>query len=186
MLGLDVSTSIIGWCVISSTAKIGDLHTEWGHIDLTKIKFFWDKVDRSKNAISNIVDDLYDKGIKISSLYIEDPVKRFRSGASSAHTIALLAKFNCLISYFARQKLSIDPVYLDATAARLSLGINLVSKKKSGGKNQKQQSFDYLSSTVFKNYNWPITRTGRIQAYCYDQMDSYVIALSGAIITQNN
>lgn len=180
-LALDISTNIIGWCVLSTGAKAGSLPLNMGHIDIRKVSGgFWEKADIAKKMLYDVIDDIesnYDACI--TKLFIEDPVKRFRSGSSSANTIALLAKFNCLVSYFARIRLNLEPAYIGATDARKSLGIKLVSKNKAGGLSQKQQTFQQLSETVFKNTVWPVNMRGNIQPYCYDEVDAYVICMAG-------
>jgi len=181
-LGLDISTSIIGWSVMPLTAKLGDQPKLMDHIDLRKVKGgFWDKVDTVQRSVNDLFNDLHQRGISIEKLYIEDPVKRFKSGGSSADTIGLLAKFNCMVSYFARQRLGYDPVYLDASHARRTLGIKLTSKAKSGGANQKEQTFRQLAETVFRDVVWPVNRNDNMQPYCYDRVDSYVIVMAGVL-----
>ena len=181
-LGLDISTSIIGWSIMPIDAKLGDIPTRMDHIDLRKItSCFWDKVDRANVEINGLLTIFSDQETPITALYIEDPVKRFKSGGSSADTIGLLAKFNCMVSYFARQRLKFHPVYIDASHARRGLGIKLLSKKNAGGKNQKEQTFQQLSETVFKEVKWPLNRNGKLQPYCYDRVDSYVICMAGVL-----
>ncbi len=181
-LGLDISTSIIGWSVLPLDAKLGDLPLRMDHIDLRKVKGgYWDKVDTTKLQVDILLARLASEDIDVKQLFVEDPVKRFKSGGSSADTIGLLAKFNCMVSYFARQRLGIDPIYLDATVARRGLGIELTSKKKSNGMNQKEQTFRQLSETVFKGMMWPLNRNDNLQPYCYDRVDSYVICMAGVV-----
>lgn len=182
VLALDVSTSIIGWSILYLDSQIGDPPITMGHIDLRKIKTgFWGKVDEAKLLLEAVIDVSLAGEHNCVRICIENPVKRFRRGMSSAHTIALLAKFNVLISYFVRQRLGLDPFYIDASEARRALGIKLVSKAKAGGKNEKEQTFEQLSETVFHDVSWPMTKKGNIQAFCYDRVDAYVIGLAGAL-----
>jgi len=148
-----------------------------GYIDLRKVKSgFWGKVDITKESLKALKYDIDLYNFSITKLAIEDPVKKFRRGMSSANTIALLAKFNIMVSYFARELFLIDPIYIDATAARKAIGIPLLSKKKAGGKNQKEQTFEYLSNSVFKHEVWELNRNKKVQPYCLDKVDAYVIA----------
>lgn len=184
-LAFDISTSIIGWAVVHSTPLVKQAAYQkpimWGHIDLTKIDTgYWGKVDYAEAAIKSVIDEIK-KQHNVTKLFIEDPVKKFRTGHSSAYTIALLARFNAVISLSARRVLSLDPLYIDATAARKAIGIPLLSKKKSGGKDQKQQTFEHLKQTTFVNESWPLKKSGMIQNWCYDRVDAFVIALAGCI-----
>ena len=181
VLGLDVSTSVIGWSIVSADANIGDQPLDMGHIKLAQIKDFWEKVDYTKKAIEDLVDDLFQQGYDIKLFAVEDAVKKFQRGKSTAHTIALLSKFNVIVSYFGRQELDMDPLYIDCSQARKLLGVTLLSRKKADGKSQKQQTFDHLDKTVFESKTWPMTKHGNIYAYCYDEVDAYVVAMAGAL-----
>lgn len=178
-LGLDVSTSIVGWSIIPLDAKLGDKPLEKGHVDLRKVKGFWNKVDVVRTWMEDHHVGMTDVGLVVKRVFIEDPVKKFRRGMSSASTISLLAKFNALVSCFARDELGIDPLYIGATAARKHIGMKLVSKKKANGMNEKKQTFSQLNETVFKDEDWPLNRNGKVQPYCYDAVDSYVICMAG-------
>lgn len=178
VLGFDVSTSVIGWSIISEESSPKPI--AWGHIDLTNVKDgFWGKVDKTRVELVLLFKELQNKNYGLDEVCIEDPIQKFTKGKSSAHTIALLSKFNCIVSYFVREFSFRDPVYLDATEARKHIGLELLSKKKAGGDSQKEQVFKQLSQTVFSKHEWPLKKTGRVKDFCYDRVDSYVIALAG-------
>lgn len=184
-LGLDISTAVIGWSIVQAVQLVqSSTYTKplsMGHIDLTKVKSgFWGKVDHAEQSINSIVYNIQ-KQHKITVVYVEDPLKKFRKGSSSAHTISLLLKFNAIISNITRKSLNIEPLYIDATAARKSIGVVLQSKKNANGKDQKQQTFEHLCNTVFINHDWPRNRNGTIYGWCLDEVDAYVICLAGCI-----
>lgn len=186
ILGLDVSTSITGWSIVRADAKVGDKPVMMGSFKMQKLNGFWVKADWIKNEIDSLVKRVLIGGYRIVGLAVEDPAKKFQRGRSSAGTIALLLRFNVIVSHFARDALKkIDPLYIDATEARKTIGMILLSKKKSGGKSQKEQTFEQLSETVFKGTVWPITKTGNIKSYCFDEVDAYVIAMAGSIAYQS-
>lgn len=185
ILGLDISTSIIGWTLLEASATTYDAPEKMSHIDLRKCKSFWEKVDRARVEIEKIFQE--NAGCQegfdpITHVFVEDPVQKFRKGKSSAHTISLLSKFNALCSYFARQASGIDPIHIGATSARKLCNIPIASKKKANGRSAKEQTFDFLRTNVFKETDWPLTRNGNLQAYCWDEVDSYVIALAGTML----
>lgn len=185
ILGLDISTSIIGWTLLQAGATTCDERgsprydapEKMSHIDLRKCKSFWETVDRARVEIEKIFQEN-----AVTQVFIEDPVQKFRKGKSSAHTISLLNKFNALCSYFARQASGIDPIHIGATSARKLCNIPIASKKKANGRSAKEQTFDFLRTNVFKETDWPLTRNGNLQAYCWDEVDSYVIALAGTML----
>lgn len=178
-LGLDISSSIVGWSVQKLTDPKPCIPCEWNYIDLRKLKGQWEKIDNIAIEFLPKIDELQKKHGIIKHLFVEDAVQRFRTGMSSAHTIATLAKFNALVSYVVRNHLNIDPVYIGATQARKLLKLNLVSKNKAKGLGQKEQVFKQLSEGVFSSYMWPLNRNNKIQPYCYDMIDSYVIVEAG-------
>lgn len=183
-LALDISTSVIGCAVIEHRQfELTALHEPilMTHIDLRKNKGgMWSKIDQAEIELTDIINGIRNEH-HIKSLYVEDPVEKFRTGLSSAHTIALLAKFNALVSNHARKLLKLDPLYIDATEARKRIGVPLLSKKKSGGVDQKEQTFLFLKSTVFMNRIWPLNRTNKIQPWCYDEVDAAVICWAGLL-----
>lgn len=181
ILALDVSTAIVGWALLPEGSIPGAAPTEFSAIDLRKVKGdIWSKADILRAGIDNVVRDAQGRGHRIVKLCIENPLQRLRRGMSSAATIALLARFNALASYFARSATGIEPLYIDATAARKKIGVPLMSKKASGI-DQKLQTFNFLNETVFKGHPWPLKRGGNVQDHCFDMCDAYVIALAGAM-----
>lgn len=166
ILGLDISTSIIGICVLTNKKRISSLD----YIDLRKIKGFWNKIEYSKIRLKEIF-----KKHKITNIIIEEPLKR-KSKQSSINTIILLQRFNAIISYICKEETGIEPNILSAIKLRSSCGIKLESKKKAG-KTHKEQTFDFMIKTKLKNKIFPKTRNGNYQAYCYDMVDAYVCAL---------
>ena len=166
ILGLDISTSITGWSIV-------DMHSgvliDKGHVDLRKIKGIWLKVDAMKAGLKNIAQKY-----QIKHVYVEESLQRYRSGMSSASTISLLAKFNGLVSYLARELIGVDPVYIASTSARKLNGIKIVRKDP---RDAKTQTFEWVSKHL--NAVWPMTRYGNVQQYCYDQADAFVVARAG-------
>jgi len=187
VFGLDVSTSIVGWSVAAADAVSGDLPLMDGYIDLRKIKDgFWAKVDHVRQALRDVTGKIWLADHKIVCVAIEDPVKKFKRGASSADTISLLDRFNALVSFFARSLTALDPLYLEVSRARNTIGLKLVSRKKADGLGHKEQTFQQLNETVFKDRVWDLNRNGKIQPYCWDVVDAFVIAMAGVIDVQKN
>jgi len=182
--GLDISTSITGYTILDMDGNL----VEIGHFELYKIKgTIWDKVDNMKK---NIID--LGKRYKLTHIFIEEPLSKFSRGKSSSSTISLLMRFNGILSYIIHDYLAIDPVYYSPSQARKLCGLKMMSKTackkaKIPWKPQKQQAFDQMNKRPPFNgtYNWPLKRTGKLKDYCYDQMDSFVIARAGFIELKN-
>jgi hypothetical protein len=183
-LGLDVSTSIIGWALLPQKIDVcagGQKPLCMGHIDLRKVKGgFWNKVDISYGMFESLKEMLVTQGYIITGIFIEEPLKKFSRGKSSASTLSLLSRFNAIVSFFMRQLFSVEPLYIDATVARRKLGIPLVSRKKSG-LSHKEQVIKFLMEGVFRDISWPVTKTGLVQQWVGDELDAYVICIAGCL-----
>jgi Holliday junction resolvasome RuvABC endonuclease subunit len=172
ILGLDISTSIIGACVLDEQFNIIKLT----HIDFKKCKDFWEKVDFARDALSKIIDEY-----KIDKFCVEEILLNFSPGFSSAGTIITLAKFNAIVSMIVREKLNTNPIYISASHARKLCGLKMLSKAKSGGISYKEQVVKYLTEGCLKHIEFPKTKTGKYKPFVGDLCDSFVMAKAGMI-----
>ena len=85
ILGLDISTSCIGWSLLDSEGGLIKL----GYIMLDKEKDLFCKAQRASEDIAMI-----NQQHNITNVFIEENLQSFRSGFSSARTLSTLAKFN--------------------------------------------------------------------------------------------
>ena len=93
VIGLDVSTSCTGICLINPEIKPDDsgshiLHLD--HIEFKKFKTLWEKADYTSRYLS----DIKTKFIGDYILAVEEPLMGFQKGMSSAATITTLMRFN--------------------------------------------------------------------------------------------
>ena len=134
VIGLDLSTSTIGYCVIETHApfrpKVDYAIVEMNHFSLKNVEGLFNKVDIGFDAILKVMIRL-----GVQQAYIEEPVQAFTPGMSSAATIILLAKFNALISYHVRNHLGdANLFYVKPTEARKTCSLVMTTKAKAGGK----------------------------------------------------
>lgn len=172
ILGLDISTSVIGYTVLDDKGKLHKI----GHIDLTKPKdmSMWQKIDVATRELQNLC-----KHHRCKHVFIEEVKKNFQAGSSSATVIVKMARFNGICSFWVRRMLDVDPIYIVESHARKVCGLKMQSKKKAG-KSHKEQAFDLMSQREpFVGKEWEKKRTGRIKDYHYDEMDSYIVARAG-------
>ena len=176
-LGLDVSTSIIGWCILDQDEVL----VEIGHIPLVKIKSSFKKAHEALNALLDI-----NMRHEIRDVAIEENLQAFRPGFSSARTLMTLARFNGVISFLAEQIFVNEPSYFNVNVARKMVGLKIISKKK-GGPPVKEQVLTWAKQQLPQDEAiWPVKilqsgpRKGQsIPAPgCYDRADAYVIALA--------
>lgn len=188
VIGLDVSTSVTGIAIVedSKQSPAGAKILLLDHIEFKNAKTLWDKadvlVDYFDRLFSETTSPLWGTNPQDLHVYVEESLQAFRPGFSSAATICTLAKFNGLASFFVRRASGVDPTYVAATTARKTVGIKVVKKDLSGGKNAKEQSFDWCMLGPLKSHKWPTKRNGDVKDWAKDVADAYVVALAGLIL----
>ena len=177
LLGLDISTSCTGWCILDNS-KIST-----GFIDISKEKSTFKKASIVRNKLVEI--NLFND---IENIFIEENLQSFRSGFSSANTLSKLARFNGIVSYICFSEFLIEPSFLNVNTARKSLGIKII-KEKICGLSTKDQILKWaINDTSNSNNMWPEKtlksgpRKGMVihDPRCYDMADAYVIAKFGS------
>jgi|TARA_E500000331_G_scaffold351816_1_gene399184 hypothetical protein len=176
-LGLDISTSCTGWCILDHDNSILDI----GYINTSKEKSLFKKAE----IVSNHLDTV-DEKFKIDNIFIEENLQSFRSGFSSARTISTLAKFNGIVSFLCFDKFSKEPIFLNVNSARKSLNIS-IKRKKDGGLPVKEQLLKWAVKNV--DYQWPrkTLKSGPRKGLdvpdpgSYDMVDAYIVTKAGII-----
>jgi len=169
ILGLDVSTSKTGWCLLrddGTLAKMGCVESHSGA----------DLFDKADHLVKTLVDIVKDQGV--IEIVIEEPLLRFAKGMSSASTLLTLNRYNGMVTYACWRDLRIRPTHLNVIFARRRLGI-----KKEKGDNVKEVVMKWVSSDL-KDYEWPTRVVSRgkrkgetiFEETCFDVADAYVIA----------
>jgi Holliday junction resolvasome RuvABC endonuclease subunit len=181
ILGLDVSTSCTGWCLIDKNCKLVDI----GFISLEKQKGVYSKAKMVEKELQNIL-------VKhvVEKVFIEENLQAFRPGLSSAKTLSTLARFNGIVSLLSYQIFELEPVHINVNAARKSLGIKIERQSKCG-KSTKEQVVEWTSSQL-DSFEWPmkILKSGKrkgleiLDPVSYDMADAYVISRAGVVLEQ--
>tara|TARA_R110002060_G_scaffold34089_1_gene44911 strand:+ start:106 stop:660 length:555 start_codon:yes stop_codon:yes gene_type:complete len=180
-LGLDISTSCTGWCVIPGLEN-GEKKIQMGFIDLAKTNGLFQKAKIVKEHLSNL-HILYD----ISDIFIEENLQSFRSGFSSAQTLSTLARFNGIVSYLCFDQFGFEPKFLNVNSARKMIGLKIIRSSK-GGAPVKEQVLEWAKGDI-DTFDWP-TKTLKsgprkgltiCDPRCYDIADAYVIAQAGLL-----
>ena len=178
VLGLDISTSCTGWCVLGHEGGL----IEMGYIPLAKLQGPFEKAARVFEELTDICSRY-----NIENIFIEENLQAFRPGLSSAKTLLSLARFNGIVSFICYQIFNFEPMFINVNAARKSLGIKIERERKCGisTKDQVRSWVDNALSDV--EYPWPIKilkhgpRKGKhiFDPVCYDIADAFVIAQAG-------
>lgn len=159
ILGLDISTSIMGVCVLKDNKIV---HTDY--IDMRKIGSFFTKAQKVEDALKEIR-----KNYNIEHIFIEQALMFFRRGGSTAKTMSILQRFNGIVSWQCYQIFNMEPNYITPISARSKCGIKVARGKKA--KEVVMQHF--IESQEFEII---YTRHGNVQKYCYDIADAIVVA----------
>lgn len=182
-IGFDISTSTTGITVLGPDGSLEDLL----YVSTGDCASLWDVADKVRHVISAL-----NVGRKYEHIFVEEDLKKFQRGRSSAHTLAQLAKINAIVSYMTRTAFNVEPVHISAAEARAACGIRLVKAKTPEERKDalwtKRQVFTHMVQTRqdLASIMWPITKpskknpTGRLRTECYDMVDSYVIAVAGS------
>lgn len=167
ILGLDISTSMTGATVLDKDGKITRCE-KWDFRNKKKYPTFFSKVERAKLHLGEIWE-----WHKITDIYVEQSLSRFRPGFSSANTILTLAKFNGIVSWLCYEMFKIEPIYLSVGSARKSCGIRVPR-----GENAKEVVLNFLLDKE-DSFSVDYTKFGNPVPGSYDRADSIVIARAG-------
>ena len=173
ILGLDVSTSTVGWCILENS---DGSFVSAGAIELKK-KSIFEKSEIVRNELRELSNTH-----SITRVAIEENLQAFRPGFSSAKTIVTLARFNGIVTLLAFEETNVQPDFMNVNAARKAVGLKIDRKSDAS---TKEQVFSFVKSEI-PDYDWP-TRTMKsgprkglvlFADSCYDISDAYVVASS--------
>ena len=185
-LGMDISTTHVGYCLQDNdTGETLDMAC----INLPSKEYedIWEKVDAVKAKMTELTIAWRLAGWNVSNIYVEESLKNFKAGASSADVIVKLAQFNAMVSFLTRNLFGINPVFLNVNTARSRIGIKVLKKK--GVKNDtKKQVLEQVSKKV--QWTWPtkVLKSGPnkgetvFEEEAYDICDAWVICKAGCTI----
>jgi hypothetical protein len=90
ILGLDISTSIIGITILNKDGNI--IHTE--ALDLRNKNHYPDVYKKYERVYAYFLELKLDYNYNFTHIFIEQSLQMFRSGFSSAKTLSTLSSFN--------------------------------------------------------------------------------------------
>ncbi len=167
ILGLDISTSIVGATIVSDTGEVITTHA-W---DMRNKNHFPDIYSKYNHVRGELLDLLSNHDIK--HVFIEQSLQMFRSGFSSAKTLSTLSSFNGVVTYLCYRELGIKAEHIPASSARKSCGITITR-----GTKAKEQVVKFLLDNEPK-FIVEYTKSGNLKPKYYDIADSIVIAKAG-------
>ena len=166
ILGLDVSTSITGACIIGE-GKIIEA-TYWDTRNKRRFVSLYEKADLIQKHLLEIKERH-----KITDIYIEQSLQSFRSGFSSAKTLSTLSRFNGIVSWNCYKTFDVKPEMLAASSARKSAGVEIKR-----GENSKDKVLKFILDN-YPQIKIQYTKHGNPKPGMLDMCDSIIIALAG-------
>ncbi len=172
ILGLDVSTSIVGICLLN---REGEFVKIW-YVDLRKEKEFSEKVERYADSFGSDFDRSYDYSkYVVDHVFIEESLSGFAAGRTSQQTIIKLAMFNGACTYQAFCETGVYPIHIHPSTVKASMKHEGLVIPKGGDK--KRLTLDFVRKAI--EFPYVETRNGNPQPYCYDMADAYCVARAG-------
>ena len=166
ILGLDISTSIIGATIVHNNEVI--FSEAWDLRNKNKYPDMFVKAAFVKEKLGEI-----NQKYAPEAVYIEKSLQMFRSGFSSAKTLSTLSSFNGIVSFLCFQNLGKTPEYVSASSARKQCGISVPR-----GEKAKQVVLKFLLDNE-PAFNVEYTKAGNPKPKYFDIADSIIIARAG-------
>lgn len=164
-LGLDISSTVVGYCMSTSKKKI----TEAGYIDIHKES----TIKAKAHKVARVLEDL--EGTP-NVIIVEDSLSGFGGGRTSQQTIVKLAKCNAVISYVTEAIYETKIEHVNVSTLRKAVfgksrekGVDSkqfvrtnIEKKVdlsrfivyNSRKNYDKKNYDMLDATVASLYHW--------------------------------
>jgi Holliday junction resolvasome RuvABC endonuclease subunit len=168
ILGLDISSSTVGWSLVEYDDK-SEILLEYGHIKPPKSKK-GSLAFRAADYFDTIKDFLKKKDPDFVA--IEAYASRFPKGRSTARTIITLSFFNEITSVACLKALNVEPESYAVVTIRSCLS-KLAKTKISS----KEEAFEYVK-TYFSNFKVRDNRAGNLAKECLDEADAIAVCLT--------
>ena len=168
ILGIDASSVMIGYCVLSDTGE----YVAIGHLDLHKYDNLYEKLTAFSELFKSLCSS-YD----IRVVAIEEPALMFQK-SSTAHIMALLQRWNGFICSNIFSISGKIPLGFSAATARKMSGMKIPKGVK--GKKTKEYILSFVKEMrIIPNEHWVYKKTGTPKDYHFDECDALIIAKAG-------
>ena len=167
ILGLDISTSITGFCIMDGDGEIIRADV-WDTRNKNKFETFFDKIQFVKDGLQELKVQY-----PIQRVYIEKPFMFFGSGGSTAKTMASLQRFNGTVSWICYETFQQKPIYFTAQQARK---LNEIKVQK--GEDTKKQILKWVLDK-YPDFEIQYTHKGNPKPKYFDIADAIVVAKAG-------
>ena len=177
VLGLDISSSMIGVAVAERNEDGKIVPTFLDHIRLDNIDGIFNKHDYVVKRLTEMMQAGHFHSVTDSA--VEAPLLGFQSQKSSADTIITLIRMNILVLLTVRAMFGKDPTFISSSTARKLAGVK-VQRTSVAGKNAKEQVFEHMCKHDLSHVSWPLRKLGKRKGepveLARDMTDAWVIA----------
>ena len=176
ILGLDISTSMVGVAIIDQTTGKLIVSDGW---DISKQDTTFGKAELVGSELYTLRSE-YD----IKHIFIETALKRFLPGRSRADTIIKLAKFNGIASWLCYECFDITPMFINVNTARSFYGLSFPRGTK--GPQRKKMVIEAVIEKEKTAFKYEMARGGKnYKKGTDDRADAVVIARAGDFVLRN-
>ena len=173
ILGLDISTSVIGIAVLDEDKNL---------VSYDAIKFKSDvSLEERADFLSKEVQTL-NTTWRIKHVFVEQPFIAFSGGKTTAVTMSKLQRFNGMCCYGLYCIYRNSPTLIQANKARGLVGI-----KVRRGEKAKPVVLAWVEENYKGSFSYEMTRHGNPKPTTYDMADAVVVARAGIeLLNQEN
>ena len=161
-LGLDISSTVVGYAFSTSKKKIVDA----GFIDISNEI----SIRAKAHKVFNILDQKY---ITPSKIVVEDTLSGFGGGRTSQQTIVKLSKCNAVISYVVEALYEMDVEHVNVSSLRKAV----FGKSREQGKDSKTFVREQLEKKIDLNQFIVYNSRKNYDKRNYDMLDATVASL---------
>ena len=170
ILGFDISSSCIGYCVLEVDEPSGKIDfISASYLKPIKKGTIIERIVDTRDNILNIIDK-----IKPDYIGIEDIIQ-FMQGKSTAQTVITLTTFNRMISLLAYDYLQKSPELFSVMTIRHGLKIDKILPKK-------EDIPELVAKHLGITFPYEINKKGKIKVESYDMADGVAVALYYAFV----
>jgi Holliday junction resolvasome RuvABC endonuclease subunit len=163
VLGLDISTSKIGICIMDYKFNL---------LETTLVKL--NTKDELEDRCLQLEEYINNLNYNIKDVYVESAFIAFSGGKTSAVTMSKLQRFNGMVCYMLRKSLGMQAVSFSPAKAR-----GLVHLKIKRGENTKLKVIEHVEKAFPNDFKYDLTRHGNPKPGTDDRADAIVIAWAG-------
>lgn len=165
ILGLDISSSRIGYCLINENEDL---------LLVDEIKLKSSQPLEERADIFKKTMEIIKEHSEVNHVFIEQPFMAFSGGKTTAATMAKLQRFNGMCSYVVHSLFGSPATLLQANKAR-----GLVDLKIKRGENTKLKVIEWVQEKYPTSFLVEYTRHGNPKPGTDDKADAVVIANAG-------